>query len=86
MQVSFKRKHGRERTVADLAMDEEAILARIDLPPDLGGRLMELGFLPGHPVKVVGSAPGGDPRVYRVEGTEIALRKETSLHLLVESE
>lgn len=86
MQFSFKKGRKSQRSVADLKMDEEAILSRIDLPPDLGGRLMELGFLPGHPVKVVGSAPGGDPRVYRVEGTEIALRKETSVHLLIESE
>jgi Fe2+ transport system protein FeoA len=84
--MSFKRNAGLARTAADLAMDEEAILSTIDLPEDLGGRLMELGFLPGHPIRVVGSAPGGDPRVYRVDGTEIALRKETSLHLLVESD
>jgi len=86
MQTTFKKGASKARTAADLEIDEEAVLAVIDLPPDLSGRLMELGFLPGHPVKAVGSAPGGDPRVYRVEGTEIALRRETARHLILESE
>jgi Fe2+ transport system protein FeoA len=46
---------------------------------------MELGFLPGSPVLAAFSAPGGDPRVFRVEGAEIALRRETALHILISS-
>jgi Fe2+ transport system protein FeoA len=42
---------------------------------------MELGFLPGGPVLAAFSAPGGDPRVFRVEGAEIALRRETALRI-----
>lgn len=84
--MSFKKNKPRSRTLADLAIDEEAILSSIELPADLGGRLMELGFLPGHPVRAVRSAPSGDPRVYLVEGVEIALRQETSEHLLVATE
>jgi Fe2+ transport system protein FeoA len=85
LQMSFKKGKARPRSIADLAVDEEAVLQRIDLPAEFGGRLMELGFLPGHPVRAVRSAPSGDPRVYLVEGVEIALRRETSLHLLVEN-
>jgi Fe2+ transport system protein FeoA len=44
---------------------------------------MELGFLPGSPVCAAFSAPGGDPRVFRVEGAEIALRRETALHIMI---
>ena len=84
--MSFKKAKPRLKSVADLAIDEEGILGRIDLPADLGGRLMELGFLPGHPIRAVRSAPSGDPRVYLVEGAEIALRRETSVHLLIESD
>jgi ferrous iron transport protein A len=47
---------------------------------------MELGFLPGHSVTPAHSAPfGGDPRVFRVDGSEIALRRETALHLILKS-
>jgi Fe2+ transport system protein FeoA len=64
--------------LADLEEDGEGVVDSIDLPEDLAGRLMELGFVPGHRVSVGRSAPGGDPRVFRVDGSEIALRRETS--------
>ena len=44
---------------------------------------MELGFLPGTTVTAGFSAPGGDPRVFQVDGSEIALRRETARRLLV---
>jgi ferrous iron transport protein A len=44
---------------------------------------MELGFLPGSEIVAGKTAPGGDPRVYRVDGSEIALRKETAVHLVL---
>jgi ferrous iron transport protein A len=46
---------------------------------------MELGFLPGHTVAVAGSAPGGDPRVFRIDGADIALRRETARHIHLRS-
>ena len=55
----------------------------LDLPEDVALRLMELGFLPGTPIVAGKSAPGGDPRVYKVDGSEIALRKETSRKILL---
>lgn len=70
-------------TLLDLRRGEEAILDRIDLPADVTLRLMELGFLPGSRVAASFRAPGGDPRVFRVDGTEVALRCETAAHLLL---
>ena len=70
-------------TLLDLRRGEEAILDRIDLPADISLRLMELGFLPGSRVAASFRAPGGDPRVYRVDGTEVALRCETAVRLLL---
>ena len=55
-------------------------------PGSLVGRTLlrtELGFLPGTLVVAGKAAPGGDPRVFRVDGSEIALRKETTRHLLL---
>jgi ferrous iron transport protein A len=68
-------------TLLDLRKGEEAILDRIDLPEDVRQRLMELGFLPGSRIAASFRAPGGDPRVFRVDGTEVALRCETAAHL-----
>jgi ferrous iron transport protein A len=85
MQLSFKKTSSRTapKTLADLHQDESALVDRIDLPGDFARRLMELGFIPGFPVLAAHSAPGGDPRVFRVDGTEVALRRETARHILL---
>ena len=70
-------------TLVDLHRGDAAILDRIDLPGDDARRLMELGFLPGTRITAGFSAPGGDPRVFQVDGSEIALRRETAKRLQV---
>lgn len=70
-------------TLVDLRRGDAGILADIDLPGDDARRLMELGFLPGTRVTAGQSAPGGDPRVFQVDGSEIALRRETARRLKV---
>ena len=69
--------------LAELRSGEQAVLESLDLPEDDARRLMELGFLPGHSVTPALAAPGGDPRVFRVDGSEIALRKETARCVVV---
>ena len=83
MQVTFKSGTGNNLRLVDLRPGEPGILEGLDLPEDVARRLMELGFLPGHTVIPSHSAPGGDPRVFRVDGSEIALRKETAAYLRV---
>jgi len=65
-------------TLVDLRRGDAAILERIDLPVEDARRLMELGFLPGARVTAGLCAPGGDPRVFQVDGSEVALRRETA--------
>jgi ferrous iron transport protein A len=72
-----------QRTLADLGRGDAAILDRIDLPGEDARRLMELGFLPGASITAGLSAPGGDPRVFQVDGSEVALRRETARRLQV---
>jgi Fe2+ transport system protein FeoA len=73
-------------TLVDLRKGDAAILDHIDLPTEDARRLMELGFLPGIRITAGFSAPGGDPRVFRVDGSEIALRRVTARHLKVRLE
>jgi ferrous iron transport protein A len=73
-------------TLMDLRRGDAAILDGIDLPGDDARRLMELGFLPGARVTAGLSAPGGDPQVFQVDGSEIALRRETARKLRVRFE
>jgi ferrous iron transport protein A len=70
-------------TLADLPSGQRCILDRLDLPEDVARRLMEMGFLPGNEVIPGKRAPGGGPRVFRVDGSEVALRDDTAARLYV---
>lgn len=70
-------------TLADLPTGQRCVIDRLDLPDDIARRLMELGFLPGNEVIPGRRAPGGGPRVFRVDGSEVALRDNTAAKLFV---
>jgi len=87
MRLSLKTRAARSRppvSLDDLAPGQSGVLLRIELAEADATRLMEIGFLPGARIVAAGSAPGGDPRVFRVDATEFALRRDTARHLLVE--
>jgi Fe2+ transport system protein FeoA len=80
-----KQKPSREASaLADLQVGERAIVGDIELAPSIAEHLMNLGMVPGLEVMVTRSCPGGDPRVYRVEGTEIAMRRDLSSRIHVQ--
>ena len=70
-------------SLGDLRKGDSAVLHSLDLPRDDARRLMELGFLPGTRVVAGCCAPGGDPRVFQVDGSEIALRRDTARKMKV---
>jgi ferrous iron transport protein A len=77
LQLAFKSVP----TLAQLQEGQEGVLEGLDAPEEVARRLMELGFLPGSTVTAARSAPGGDPRIFRVDGSEIALRLETAAQI-----
>lgn len=87
MQVGVKKgsslNKGRAKNLTELKPGEAGVLEKLDLPEEDAQRLMEMGFVPGHSVTRGLSAPGGDPRVFRVDGSEVALRRETALRLIL---
>jgi len=86
MQTGVKKKPTTEvRNLTHLKRGESGILDRLELPEDDARRLMEMGFVPGHSITPAQAAPGGDPRVFRVDGSEIALRRETAQRLILRS-
>ena len=52
----------------------------------LARRLMEMGFVPGAPVRVIKAAPLGDPIEVRVHGYHLALRRSEAETILVTSD
>lgn len=70
--------------LAELQRGESAILGDFDLAEAVADHLMNLGLIPGTEVSVAQSGPGGDPRVYRVEGTEVALRRDIAACISVQ--
>jgi ferrous iron transport protein A len=65
-------KRSRVARLADLPRGCPAIIAQVD---EQAGELMDLGFVAGARVVPTHSGPGGDPRVYEVDGARIALRR-----------
>jgi ferrous iron transport protein A len=49
----------------------------------LGRRLLDLGFVPGTPVRVLRTAPLGDPTAYEVRGTQLCLRRGEAQQIFV---
>lgn len=78
-----RRDTSRPLTLADLPDGQRCVLDRLDVPEDIARRLMELGFLPGNEIVPARSAPGGGPRVFRVDGSEVALREDTASRLYI---
>jgi Fe2+ transport system protein FeoA len=85
MQLSGKKDSpaGARISLVDLGLGQDCILENLELPEDVAHRLMILGFTPGAKVSFSRSAPGGDPRVFQVEGAEVALRRETARQIRI---
>lgn len=77
--------YGRSAVVplCDLPQGDHAIIDKIDLVESASEQVMLFGFIPGVEVMAGQSGPGGDPRVYRLDGTEVAIRRDTARHILV---
>ncbi|OBX26162.1 ferrous iron transport protein A [Gelidibacter algens] len=47
-------------------------------------KLLEMGCLPGNYVELVQVAHFSDPMYLNINGTHLAIRKETALHIFIE--
>lgn len=71
------RVPGSPIVLAQLAPGERATIVGVTeaASPVVAGRLRQLGFRPGADVEVIRRAPMGDPIIYRVQDTELCLRR-----------
>ncbi len=70
--------------LSDATVGMEVRITSLNLPVEIRGRLLGLGFVPGVVVKVIREAPLGDPRVYLVKGKQITLRNSEAEMIEVE--
>jgi ferrous iron transport protein A len=61
--------------LSELPVGAHALIVEVDAAADPGGRLEELGFLPGTRVQLLRRAPLGDPAVYALRGTRFCVRR-----------
>jgi ferrous iron transport protein A len=69
--------------LSELTVGSCATVASLDLPEEVQGHLMHLGFVPESRILALRRAPAGDPTVYCIDGTEVALRRETARFISV---
>tara|TARA_Y100000815_G_scaffold61128_1_gene49432 strand:- start:400 stop:627 length:228 start_codon:yes stop_codon:yes gene_type:complete len=70
-------------SLAHLKRGEKAIIKEfsVDLVPL---KLLEMGCLPGNEVELVQIAPFKDPMYLNINGSHLAIRKETAYHIAIE--
>lgn len=64
-------------TIANLKRGERAIIKSFEVE-DVPLKLLEMGCLPGNEVMVVQQAPFRDPLYLNINGSHLAIRKETA--------
>ena len=70
--------------LSELAPGAEATVRSVDVSGPVGRRLLDLGLLPGTPVRAVRQAPLGDPGVYELRGYRLCLRRSETARVRVE--
>ena len=71
------RFSGSPTVLAQLSPGERATIVGVTQTAStaVAGRLRQLGFRPASDVEVIRQAPMGDPTIYRVQDTELCLRR-----------
>lgn len=70
-------------SLASLSLGAEARVIAVKGQGAVARRLMEMGVVPGAPVRVIKRAPLGDPIEVRVRGYHLALRRTEAQTILV---
>ena len=74
--------------LAELGPGQQATIVGLapQADPAVASRLRQLGFRPSSRVDVIRRAPMGDPTIYRVQDTELCLRRREAQLIEVVSE
>ena len=73
-----------EKGLDELSINDKGKIIKIDAEKALKKKFLDMGFIPGTAVEVVGIAPLGDPIEVKLRGYKISLRKEEAKSILIE--
>ena len=71
------------KTIVDLKKGQRGIIKGFS-NENIPLKLLEMGCLPGNEVVLVQTAPFRDPLYLNINGSHLAIRKETALHIEIE--
>lgn len=71
-------------SLADLPEGSTGTIRDIDALSPTARRLLDMGFVPGTPIKAIKRAPMGDPTTYEIRGYLVGLRRTESALIDVE--
>ena len=69
--------------MAQLKRGERAVIIDVS-SAHIPLKLLEMGCLPGNFVELLQVAPLKDPLYLNINGSHLAIRKETAMHILIE--
>jgi len=72
-----------EVTLAQLKRGQKGIIKDVS-SHNIPLKLLEMGCLPGNMVELVQVAPFADPMYLNINGSHLAIRKETAVHILID--
>jgi Fe2+ transport system protein FeoA len=73
----------KDSSLANLPVGVQGRVISVQGESAVARRLMEMGVVPGAPVRVIKTAPLGDPLEIRVRGYHLALRRTEALTITV---
>ncbi len=62
-------------SLAELPTGSSGTIRDIDTTSSTSQRLLDLGFVPGTPIRAIQKAPLGDPTTFQIRGYQVGLRK-----------
>ena len=74
------------KKLSELDTGQTAIITKIEGDPATRRRIMDMGIIPRSPIKMIRSAPLGDPLEFDIKDYSLTLRKRDAEHVLVEPE
>jgi Fe2+ transport system protein FeoA len=72
------------KRLSELRVGMSAVVKDVEGMDDVSIRMMEMGLIPGTPLKVVGVAPLGDPIELDVRGYRLSVRRSEAAHVLID--